>query len=139
MENNFTLELIEQARQAESPEVILNLAKENGITLTEDEAREYFSELHGQSQKTGELSDDELDNVSGGGCYYKDGRLVVTCGYSCKYYTCKICHGKFTQDHYCPGLAGLDGTKLQNTCGSCEYRTNKGLRMLCNHPDKYKK
>ena len=40
------------------------LAKENGIELTEEEAQAYFAQLN----KSGELSDDELDAVAGGGC-----------------------------------------------------------------------
>ena len=40
------------------------LAKENGYPMDEKEAEFYFGKIH----KTGELSDDELDNVAGGGC-----------------------------------------------------------------------
>ena len=40
------------------------LAKESGIELSEDKAKEYFEQLN----RSGELSDEELDNVSGGGC-----------------------------------------------------------------------
>lgn len=42
---------------------LLALAKENGIEMTEEQAKEYFAKLN---TKTGELADDELDNVSGG-------------------------------------------------------------------------
>ncbi|MDE5753178.1 MAG: Nif11-like leader peptide family RiPP precursor [Oscillospiraceae bacterium] len=63
-ENKLTPELIKKARQAKSPEELLALAKENGITLSEDEAKEYFERLNG----SGEISDEELDNVAGGGC-----------------------------------------------------------------------
>ena len=63
MENNK--ELLAKAKAAETPEALLTLAKENGIELTDEEAKAYFDRLHPQ---TGELSDDELDNVAGGGC-----------------------------------------------------------------------
>ena len=43
-------------------------------------------------KKTGELNDDELDNVSGGGCY-KDNRLVVTTFNWCDEFVCK-CGGR---------------------------------------------
>ena len=56
-------ELLEKAKTATSAEELLALAKENGIEMTEEEAKEYFSKLN---TKTGELADDELDNVSGG-------------------------------------------------------------------------
>lgn len=62
MENKFLPEQIEMAKQAKSAEELAELAKENGVDITEDEAREYYEQLN----KTGELSDDELDNVSGG-------------------------------------------------------------------------
>ncbi len=72
MENNFTPEQIEKARQANSPEELLALAKENGIELSEDKAKEYFDRLN----NSGELSDSELENVSGGGCNDHDPRYA---------------------------------------------------------------
>ncbi|MDE5753182.1 MAG: hypothetical protein K2H89_01350 [Oscillospiraceae bacterium] len=140
MENKLTPELIEKARQAKSSEELIALAEANGMTLTEDEAREYFSELHGQSPKTGELSDDELDNVSGGGCYYKDGRLVVTAGYACYRYRCKKCGSPDTHPGYVVVFTSSDPScYCDRTCSGCKYKSNKGVRMLCNHPDNYKK
>ena len=133
MGNEMTPELIEKARQAKSVEELITLAKENGITLSEDEARDYFNQLH----KSGELSDDELDNVSGGGCYYGDGRLVVTARYYCKRYKCRECGIEFSpgafDSHWC------NRGSADSTCSTCLYKTNKGIRMLCNHPDNYKK
>lgn len=89
MENKLTPELIEKAKQAKSPEELLALAKENGIELTEDEAKAYFERLN----QSGELSDEELDNVAGGGCFTKStecpkchsnrwsGGVCFNCGY----------------------------------------------------------
>ena len=72
MENKFTPELIEKAKSAKTPEELLALAKENGVELTEESAAAYFDRLN---PKTGELSDSELDNVSGGcGGDYDAGR-----------------------------------------------------------------
>ena len=59
---NFTPEQITKAKAAKSAEELFALAKENGMEMTDDEAKKYFADLH----KEGELSDDELDNVSGG-------------------------------------------------------------------------
>ena len=59
---NFTPEQLAKAKAAKSAEELLALAKENGVELTEEEAKKYFAEWH----KEGELSDNELDNVSGG-------------------------------------------------------------------------
>ena len=65
-------ELIAKAKQAKNPEELLALAKENGVELTEESAKAYFNQLN---PKTGELADDELDNVAGGGCQSDNGRL----------------------------------------------------------------
>ena len=62
---NFTPEMIEKAKTAASPEELLDLAKANGVDLSADEAAAYFTQL---SPRQGELSDDELDCVAGGGC-----------------------------------------------------------------------
>ena len=78
----FNTELLEKAKEAKSAEELVSLAKENGMELTEEEAAAYFAQLN----KSGELSDEELDNVSGGGCYANDGSLMTTIGYRCKCY-----------------------------------------------------
>ncbi len=62
MEKIFSVEHIEKAKQAKSAEELLTIAKENGFDLTDDEAKNYFDKLSG----SGALSDEELDNVSGG-------------------------------------------------------------------------
>ena len=59
---NFTNALIEKAKTAKSAEELLAMAKAENIEMTAEEAAKYFAELH----KTGELSDEELDNVAGG-------------------------------------------------------------------------
>ncbi len=82
MENKIAPELIEKAKQAKTPEELIAIAKENGTELTEENAKAYFAQLH----KTGELNDDELDNVAGGGCYAKDGYLWTTIGHKCSHY-----------------------------------------------------
>ena len=69
-------ELITKAKEVKSVEELLTLAKENNYPLTEEEAQNIFNQFHA----TGELSDDELDQV-GGGCSTKvDGEeyTVVT-------------------------------------------------------------
>ena len=65
-------ELIAKAKHAKSPEELLALAKENGVELTEESAQAYFNQLN---PKMGELADDELDNVAGGGCQKNNGHL----------------------------------------------------------------
>ena len=58
----FTNEQIEKVKACKSVEEILALAKENDVTLTEEQAKQFFAELH----KTGELTDEELEDAVGG-------------------------------------------------------------------------
>ena len=58
----FSKELIEKAKTAKTAEELLAVAKAENIELTEGQAAKAFAELN----KTGELSDEELDNVAGG-------------------------------------------------------------------------
>ena len=56
-------ELIAKAKKTATVEELLALAKENQVEQSEEDAKMYFELRH---PKTGELSDDELDNVAGG-------------------------------------------------------------------------
>ena len=96
----FSNEIIAKAKEAKTSEELMDLAKENNIDLTEEEAKRYYAQLH---PTMGELSDDELDNVAGGGCYSEGGRLETTCGYKCKHY--------------------VEGRKsgVKGTCFRCKY------------------
>jgi len=51
-------EFIEKLSKADSPEAVIALAKEKGFTLTAEDLT--------QEAPTGELTDDELDDVAGG-------------------------------------------------------------------------
>ena len=62
---NFNAEMIEKAKAAKSAEELLELAKANGMEITADEAATYFAQL---GPKSGELNDNDLDAVAGGGC-----------------------------------------------------------------------
>ena len=62
---NLTPEMIEKAKAAKSAEELLSIAKESGVEMTADEAATYFAQLN---PKSGELNDDDLDSVAGGGC-----------------------------------------------------------------------
>lgn len=73
--------MIKKAKEAKSVEELLSLAEENKIELSREKAQEFFSQLH----KEGEIVDDELLSVSGGGCSevewvkgakYKRGQIV---------------------------------------------------------------
>ena len=61
----LTKEMIEKAKAAKSAEELLELAKAEGIELTAEQAAKAFTELN----KSGELSDEELENAAGGGSF----------------------------------------------------------------------
>ena len=61
---NISKELLEKAKMAKTAKELLEMAKAENIELTEEEAAQAFAKMN----KNGELSDEELDNVAGGGC-----------------------------------------------------------------------
>ena len=61
---NISKEFFEKAKTAKSAEELLQMAKEENVELTEEQAAKAFAELN----KTGEIADEELDNAAGGGC-----------------------------------------------------------------------
>ena len=61
---NFTPEMLNMAKNTKTAEELIALAKENNVEASEEEIRAYFEQTHSM----GELADDELDNVAGGGC-----------------------------------------------------------------------
>ena len=131
----FSKELLTKAKAAPSGEALFALARENGIPMTQEEADAYFTELH----KTGELSDDELENVTGGGCR-KNGHLVVTIYYSCDLFRCKKHPGqplKWVLDP-CGGdmYEGCYICGNKKECYGCYYCKYTGGLWLCMNPDK---
>ena len=92
------------AMQAKSVEELLKLAEAYGYEISKEEAEEIFAELN----QAGELSDEELENVTGGSCYSTDsdtqGLLIVTLGNTC--------------DGYVKGSNEL----IPGTCHSCKHR-----------------
>ena len=58
----FTAEQLEAAKAAKSPEELVAMAKEQGVSITHEQAAKFLT------PPIGELSDEELENVAGGGC-----------------------------------------------------------------------
>lgn len=135
---NQNQQLIKQAKAVGSPEELLALAKENNMELTEEEATAYFAQLHG---KSGELSDDELDDVAGGGCHAGDGRLITTIHNVCEYYKCEHCgytgfkYVELKTDSIIATCKHCGLSAFCNFCALCSYE--KGL-WLCNSPNNRK-
>ena len=114
--------LLEKAKEAKTVEELAAIAKENGIELTAEEAKNYFAKLN---LKAGELADDELDNVAGGrkcGTCYCNHRPVITVCNSCEYYTNEETGRK------------EDGNGM---CVSCASGKESGVAFLCYRPERY--
>lgn len=128
-------ELILKVKGVKSAEELFALAKENGVELTAQSANAYFEQLN----KSGELSDGELENVAGGGCYEIGGdRLVVTTINSCGHWRCEDCGGKNqskgypeTPYHRCKEGGPITHSNL--TCGCCKYCSYEKGIWYCNH------
>ena len=58
---DFSAEMIHKAKGAKSAKELFELAKAEGIDITEDEARKYFEQIN-----LPDLDDELLDMVSGG-------------------------------------------------------------------------
>ncbi len=91
---NLSNEMLQKAKECKTVDELLTLAKVNDFSLTEQQATKIFNEWN----KTGELSDEELCNVAGGGCgdpvgendenlqdgeyvRFKNGYLCTNCGH----------------------------------------------------------
>ena len=68
--NSFTKEQIEKAMECETADELVALAKDEGFTLTKEEAEAYLAELENM-----ELDSADLDKVAAGSrvCYAVDG------------------------------------------------------------------
>ena len=88
---NLTPEMIEKAKAAKTAEELLELAKANNVEMTADEAATYFAQLN---PKSGELSDDDLDNVAGGGCNEIVGKGEHSDVQIIDSHSCPKCHSK---------------------------------------------
>ena len=150
--NNFNVKLtqamIEKAREVKTAEELLLLVKENEIEMTSDEAATYFAQLN---PKSGELDDDELDNVAGGACGNKAEVKDIT-GSEDQFHGCFKC-GKCgsttwtTDTSKYSSTIGSAGYNIYFTprycaqcnkrawCMSCAYFEERDGKSWCNNPD----
>ena len=111
--------LLEKAKDAKNAEELVAIAKENGIELTAEEAKSYFAKLN---SKTGELNDDELDNVAGGrkcGTIYYNDQPVVSDLNSCEHY-----YNSYT------------GERGDGYCKKCFHSMWRGMLLICECPER---
>ena len=120
-------ELLAKAKETKTPEELMAFAKENNMEMTEESAKAYFDLIH---PKTGELSEDELNNVSGGGCHADDGREIVTVGHGCTGFECKKCGGHYVTTTL--GAAVCNKCGCFSVCNNCKYCTYEKALWLCN-------
>ena len=125
-------EILAKAKAAKTPEELIEIARENDVEMTEEGAKAYFDLLH---PKTGEMSDDELDNVASGACYRGDGRMVTTVANLCREWRCKKDGSRMESDHR-PICCKCGKTAFCSNCKFCTYE--KGL-WLCNHESNRKR
>ena len=128
-------ELILKARGAKSPEELLRIAQESGMTgFTEENARTYFDVL----SQTGEMSDEEL-NVSAGSCAYRaHGQKMVSSINSCSHWTCDKCNNSSyvyqdRKDTYLPEkqlIKECFGHNVPFPC-SCNVNACTNCRRVC--------
>ena len=122
-------DLIQKAKNASSPADIIKLAEENGVEISEESANAYFVQIH----KNGELADDELADVSGGGCYH-DGKLVVSALNCCDDWICHKCGSNqhnVIHGHRCDRETSQEKSNMVACCGSCKYCIYEDSLWLC--------
>ena len=111
----FDSKLLEKAKAAKSVAELLDIAKENNIELSEEQAKTYFAQL---SPKNGELSDEELDNVSGG-------MRPLVAGTVKPNFFCLLCPNCQNGDTY-------HGSDEQCECKKCGCRWNSKTGEILN-------
>ena len=138
-------EMIKKVREAKSAEELLALAKENNIELAEEQAKEYFKRIH----TTGELSDEELNNVVGGGCGGGGAKIVYYDTKGCTDWIHRDCGGKVGQIHVSTEYESQTGITHIKTytgpgclickdhpvmCHNCQYAVPDGASYKCTAP-----
>ena len=123
----YTVEQLEAARKAKSPEELITIAEKAGVKLGEEDAIAFLATVTENGEDASELSDEELDNVAGGYCHDSQGREIVTLITFCL-------HGEQTVDLY--GRTGKktcsDGGSA-NPGGNCSYISYEKGIWYCNY------
>ena len=105
---NLTEEQLEAAKAAKSLEELVAMAKEQGVSITHEQAAKFLT------PPIGELSDQELENVAGGGCGSENPD---------DFFKCPKCGSK---DIVTDERTGGRGTAPSNTyCRSCSHRWSR--------------
>ena len=114
LENLYKEVIADETEKKEYVDAVVNgkigeFLTEHGCSATVNEARLFMEGI-----RHTELTDDELDNVSGGGCFGEDydNRIKVSpTTHDCMYYACGICE---EQAYYCKCRS-----MGEHNCGTC--------------------
>ena len=129
--------------EAEKNGGIEDFLKSHGCNASAEEFGAFITALEDENGEAshGELTDDELDNVSAGkrcGTRYDNGRPIVGENYVCGKFYCKDCVVPYIRKgikEYCPKCG------LITKCPNCYYLrievTNWGKRYRCYNPKRY--
>ena len=131
-DESLKAEYVEAAENGKIEEFL----KAHDCEATISEFDEFMKNADG---KSGELSDDELDNVAAGkkcGTVYKNGRPVVavTNGYECDYFRCKTCgktRAEVCQDSSKGPVLSPNCHRSGPRCGRCKHCKYIGGLWLC--------
>ena len=120
----FSEEQIKKAIAAKSAEELLEMAKAEGFSLTEEEAAHYYKVLHTNpsDEECIELSEEEQENVAGGSVCFKGSTyssdppyfLITTLGNKCPSYDRSY---------------GGYGLGAPGTCGQCRHMSD-GITLM---------
>ena len=123
--------------EAASENKLAEFLKTNGCEATEEELKAF---MDSKMNKKGELDDDELDSVAGGGkcgTIYKNKRPVITVGNTCDLWRCEKCHTRKRDMGSSMTVDECITCRAWGVCSNCEYsRAESGL-LLCYHPQRY--
>ena len=122
-------DLIQKAKNASSPADIIRLAEENGVAITEESANAYFAQIH----KNGELADEELADVAGGGCHH-NGKLIVSALHCCDDWICHKCESNqynVVHGHRCDRETSQEKSNMVACCASCKHCVYEDYYWLC--------
>ncbi len=131
-------ELILKAKSAKSADDILEIAKENGLDVSREDAEMYIQ----TNSENGELSDEALDNVTGGAAYtLRDGYLIVTNFHECDRWKCDSCGGDDIQYMRVASESGWDWAHkcgghpngCGKSCATCKYMVYRFPFQICTH------
>ena len=131
--HELTNEQIAAFKDCKTREEMIAKANELGIKYTEEDIEAGFKVLHPEeAEASGEIDDDALDAVAGGGCgYASDGRRIVDMG--------GRCHTSFEYKDGCGNNVDMGREKCRICgeewrCYNCVSVSFEGGKMYCNNP-----